>query len=57
METIVIILGFAICMAGIVFLLNALVNTSHHYFHLALYLRSNRRSNEKLIKDFLKGCP
>lgn len=57
METVVIILGTLTSIVGIVFLLNALINTSQHYFHQAMYLRSHRQLNEKMMKEIIESCP
>lgn len=51
METLVITLGFVVTLVGIVFLLNAFINTAHHYFHKAMYLRDIRILNQKMIKE------
>jgi len=54
METFVITLGSVVTLTGIIFLLNAFINTAHHYFHKAMYLRDIRILNQKMMKEIEK---
>jgi len=54
METFVITLGFVVTLTGIIFLLNAFINTAHHYFHKAMYLRDIRILNQQMMKEIEK---